>query len=104
MDLSYLPSGVYWVKILDEEGRYGLGAYLYEALGKEVPIIGVAKKHFKTNGKQVREVYRGQSQKPLYVTSIGLPLAEASQNIVEMHGAYRIPDLLKILDRHTKTS
>ena len=87
---------------LGEEARPGLGQHLYEALGGQVPVVGVAKTRFAGVAPQVAPVRRGQSHNPLYVTSIGLPLAEAVAGVAAMHGAYRFPALLKRLDELTK--
>ncbi len=87
---------------LDDQDRAGLGMYLYEALGAKIPIIGVAKKAFKDNKKNVVPVLRGESQNPLYITSVGIELKQAAEKIKGMYGDYRMPDLLRILDRRTK--
>lgn len=87
---------------LDDEGRFGLGAYLYEALNKEISIIGVAKRDFATIERNRNMIFRGESQNPLFITSIGIDLIEASKRIEEMEGNYRIPTTLKELDRLTK--
>ena len=83
---------------LDDSGKPGLGGHFYDVLDKKIPVVGVAKKTFGENGKFVREVYRGQSQQPLYVTAIGIDVDEAAQHVREMHGEHRIPSLLKQLD------
>ncbi len=87
---------------LGAEGRPGLGQHLYEALGGRVPVVGVAKTRFAGVAPQVVPVLRGQSQNPLYVTSVGLPVAEAARGVAAMHGAYRFPALLKQLDDLTR--
>ncbi len=87
---------------LNDENKFGLGAYLYEKLDKKIPIIGVAKKDFATIQNNRLELYRGKSKNPLFITSVGIDLVQASQKIREMNGEYRIPTLLKKLDRLTK--
>lgn len=87
---------------LDDDKKLGLGSYLYEKLNKEIPIIGVAKTNFTSLEKYKTPIFRGESQKPLYVTAIGIELDDAVKKIQEMHGEYRIPTLLKELDRLTK--
>jgi deoxyribonuclease V len=62
---------------LGAEGRPGLGQHLHAALGGQVPIIGVAKTKFAGVAPQVVPVRRGQSQNPLYVTSVGLPVSSS---------------------------
>ena len=88
--------------VLDDEGTYGLGGYLYEALERKIPVIGVAKRRFKGTSNYVREVYRGISTRPLYVTAIGMDVEDAAGSIKAMHGQSRIPDLLKYVDRKTR--
>jgi deoxyribonuclease V len=76
----------------------GLGAHLYEALGRDAAVVGVAKTRF--HGVQAaREVLRGESRTPLYVTAAGMDPDEAAERIREMHGPYRLPTLLKRADR-----
>lgn len=87
---------------LNDLNKYGLGAYLYEKLNRKIPIIGVAKRDFATIKKNRNEVFRGESQNPLYITSIGIDLNIASEYIKEMKGKYRIPTLLKKVDRLTR--
>ena len=82
---------------LGEENRPGLGAHLHNKLSKKVPIIGVAKNSFTGTPKDC-EVLRGLSKNPLYITSIGISLSEAKNYIKQMHGNYRVPTLLKLVD------
>jgi deoxyribonuclease V len=81
------------------EGKKGLGEYVYEALDQKYPIIGVAKSSFPGNEEYVREVRRGESENPLYVSAVGCDLDEAAESILNMHGKYRIPTMLKEVDR-----
>jgi deoxyribonuclease V len=76
----------------------GLGMHLYESIGRATPIIGVAKKFF-TGTPEACKLWRGQSENPLYVTAIGVALSEAKAAIQQMHGGYRMPTLLKIVDQ-----
>lgn len=87
---------------LDDQQKPGLGAYLFQELGKKIPIIGVAKSNFLKNENASFELLRGDSAKPLYVTTAGISLVEAAQNIASMHGNYRMPTLLQQLDTKTK--
>jgi deoxyribonuclease V len=88
--------------VLDDAGKPGLGAYVYESLQSQVPVIGVAKSNFHQNDRHVIPVLRGTSTKPLYVTAIGTDLQQAADHIKMMHGDHRLPTLLKELDRITK--
>ena len=83
---------------LGAEQRPGLGMYLHHRLEQSIPIIGVAKRKF-VGTPSVCEVYRGQSQNPLFVTAVGIDLAQAKAHIVSMHGDHRIPTLLKRVDQ-----
>ena len=87
---------------LNDENKYGLGGYLYEKLNKLIPIIGVAKTNFASIEKNKKALYRGESKKPLYITSIGIDLDEAYKKVESMAGEFRFPTLLKELDRLTK--
>ena len=44
------------------------------------------------------EVYRGNTKKALYVTSVGLD-DNANSLVKQMHGKFRIPTLLKQVDQ-----
>lgn len=83
---------------LQGEERPGLGAHLYEALGRRVPVIGVAKTAFLASRVAV-PVLRGTSQRPLLVTAVGVDVQDAAACIQRMHGPSRLPTLLKRVDR-----
>jgi deoxyribonuclease V len=80
---------------LDPSARPGLGAHLYKRI--QIPVIGVAKKAFRT-ATHAAVVHRGGSQRPLYVTAAGLAVDEAATIVTEMAGAYRMPDALRRVD------
>jgi deoxyribonuclease V len=88
--------------VLDDTGKPGLGAYVYESIQSQVPVIGVAKSNFHQNQQHVIPVLRGESANPLYVTAVGTDLQQAANNIKIMHGDFRLPTVLKELDRITK--
>ena len=81
-----------------DETKIGLGGHLYNELNQQIPIIGVAKSKFELHSK-VKKVLRGVSKNPLYVSSIGIDLDEAAQNIEGMDGNFREPTLLKRADQ-----
>ncbi|QDT85269.1 Endonuclease V [Gimesia chilikensis] len=83
---------------LGADQRPGLGTCLYQELGEEIPIIGVAKSRFNQTPAET-EILRGNSQNPLFVTALGIPLTDAQQKIKSMHGPFRIPTLLKQVDQ-----
>jgi deoxyribonuclease V len=72
----------------------GLGKRLHDARGG--PIVGIAKTKFA--GAEAVEVRRGDSDRPLLVTAIGIDPAEAARRVAEMHGEFRIPTLIKRAD------
>jgi len=88
--------------VLDDNNTIGLGGRLFEYLGGSVPVIGVAKRNFSRLEKNKREIYRGKSRNPLYITALGIDLDAAGEHIKNMKGKYRMPTLLKNLDISTK--
>ncbi len=89
--------------VLDDAGKPGLGGRLYEYLDQKIPVIGVAKTNFAQNVANKRAVVRGESTRPLFVTALGMDLDTAADLIKSMHGEFRMPSLLKELDRLTKS-
>jgi deoxyribonuclease V len=85
---------------LDPEGRPGLGAHAHAEFG--VPVIGVAKTRFRTASHAV-EVRRGRSERPLFVTAAGMPVAAAAGLVRRMAGPFRIPDALRRADALART-
>jgi deoxyribonuclease V len=80
------------------EGRPGLGAHLFEALARRVPVVGVAKEAFAGNALAL-PVLRGASRRPLYVTAAGLDARSAAADVARMHGPGRAPSILRRVDR-----
>ena len=87
---------------LDDLGKKGLGAHLFDSIKQKVPIMGVAKSKFYNNTKTTLEVFRGKSKRPLYVSSIGIEIERAADLLMNLVGNYRMPDILKKLDQITK--
>ena len=73
--------------------RPGLGHHLWQCLGGQTAIIGVAKSPF--TGANPVAILRGQSCRPLYITAHGIDPEIAAKRIFQMAGAYRIPDLIR---------
>jgi deoxyribonuclease V len=97
--LEELPSiilidGYVWLG----HNRPGLGAHLHQALGGKISVVGVAKTRF-AGATPVEEVLRGQSSLPLFVSAVGCDLDEAAEEVRTMHGAHRLPTLLKRVDQ-----
>ena len=81
---------------LNDDGRYGLGGHLCERLEHRAQIVGVAKSPFKGSCKLVREICRGESKRPLFVSAVGMDIDEATRLVKGMSGEFRMPNLLKI--------
>ncbi|MGH1516792.1 endonuclease V [Chryseobacterium sp. JK1] len=84
---------------LDNEGKIGLGGHLYEALKGQYAVVGIAKNGFNSPDSQRRSVFRGESKTPLFLTAKGADVDKIQSKIEQMHGAFRIPTLLKRLDQ-----
>lgn len=97
LDLIFID-GYVWLG----DGRKGLGAYLYGDVPGAIPVIGVAKSPF-AGGSGHALVYRGESRKPLYVTSVGIELDEAASTVRNLGGGHRIPEVLKRADRLSRS-
>lgn len=79
----------------------GLGKRLHDARGGIV--VGVAKTRFagaeaSDGAARVIEVRRGDSDRPLYVTAVGIDPDAAAAHVAAMHGEFRIPTLLRRAD------
>lgn len=79
------------------EDRPGLGAKLYEARSDLQAVVGVAKTHF--TGTTADPVVRGDSKRPLWVSEIGREPLHAALRVAEMHGAFRLPTMLRLVDQ-----
>lgn len=87
------------------KNRPGLGMHLWESLeyNPNLLIVGIAKNYFSSCEEISIPVCRGESKKPLWVDTNGaVPKEIVAKWVKEMHGKYRIPSLLKILDKETK--
>jgi len=82
--------------------RPGLGQHLFEALEGRIPVIGVAKSGFP--GAAAQSLFRGGSRRPLYITAAGMQFHTAAAHIARMHGPYRMPTLLRQVDRIARGS
>ncbi|MCK6545870.1 endonuclease V [Myxococcota bacterium] len=78
----------------------GLGRRLADALGAlglAPAIVGVAKTSYAS--APAVEVLRGGSARPLFITAHGLDVGDAARLIASMHGAHRVPTLLRRVDQ-----
>ena len=100
MELDALPEvvlidGYVW---LGRENQPGLGARLYEQFDRAFAVIGAAKSPFAGDDWSTR-VLRGDSQRPLYITSAGMDAALAADVVRQMDGPHRVPAMCKLADR-----
>ncbi len=93
---TIIIDGFVW---LNSEKKPGLGAYLFEKLDKKIPIIGVAKRKFHGENIFMKTIERGESKNPLFITAEGIEVNEAAELIKNMHGDFRIPTLLRVVDQ-----
>lgn len=84
-----------------DDGKHGLGAHLFDAIQK--PVVGIAKTAFK-GSPFAQHVLRGESKNPLFVTAAGMDQAVAAQHVAVMHGDYRVPTMVKLVDRLCRRS
>jgi deoxyribonuclease V len=83
---------------LDANGLPGLGGHLFASLERRIPVVGIAKTRYHNDTWSI-PVLRGESRQPLFVTSAGTSAREAAECVRRMHGDYRIPTILSIVDR-----
>ena len=74
-----------------------LGTHVYDEY--RIPVIGIAKNPFRSCVVSNTEVYRGSSEKPLFVTCKGIQHRKAKDIVRKMAGEYRIPALVKLADK-----
>ena len=82
----------------------GLGAHLFDALGRSMKVVGVAKTKFLSAADVAIDVLRGGSKSPLAVSAAGFDLTGAGNHVRSMHGEFRIPSLIKRVDRLCRDS
>lgn len=83
---------------LDANGLPGLGGHLFSSLGRRIPVVGIAKTRYQNDTWSI-SVVRGESRRPLFVTSAGIQAREAAECVRRMYGDYRIPTILNTVDR-----
>ena len=81
---------------LGRDASPGLGRILFEQTG--VPVIGVAKSRY-PGTPEAMEILRGNSKRPLFVSSAGVDLDSAKAAVVRMAGSGRVPAMLRLADR-----
>ncbi|MCR9165027.1 MAG: endonuclease V [Nannocystaceae bacterium] len=84
---------------VDLGARPGLGRHLVRALAEDdlhPQAIGVAKTPYE--GAAAQPVLRGDSSTPLWVTASAMRNEEAADHVRAMHGRFRMPTLLLLVD------
>jgi deoxyribonuclease V len=76
-----------------------LSAYLQAISIANGQVIGVAKTLFAGADRVAHSVLRGESKKPLWVTSQVVPTAQAALWVEQMDGEHRVPTLLRRVDQ-----
>lgn len=98
MDLdTVVVDGFVWLSKQGLSPKPGLGAHLFEFLEQQIFVVGVAKTNFAGSG--AARLLRGQSKRPLFVSAAGIELNDAIHAVKIMHGAHRLPNLLKRVDQ-----
>ncbi|MDQ0086113.1 deoxyribonuclease V [Variovorax boronicumulans] len=82
---------------LGDPPRDGLGALLWNKLGRTVVVVGVAKSRY-IGASENSALRRGGSNRPLFITAAGMTIDEAKQRVLSMAGKHRLPDMLKYVD------
>jgi hypothetical protein len=105
---SIVVDGFVWVVDNDGERVPGLGKRLQDAVlekyDRHISVIGIAKNPYHTHIPNCKEILRGKSEKPLYITCTEDYFTEHySEEIKLMFGEYRIPDIIKSIDIKTKS-
>lgn len=83
--------------VLGDPPRDGLGAALWNKLERKVPVLGVAKSKY-LGVPDEAFLFRGGSNRPLFVTAAGMTSDEAKRRVLSMAGKHRLPDMLKYVD------
>ena len=104
---TFIIDGYVNLKGYDGEIWNGLGAELFKELAyfgiKNYSVIGVAKTRFGLCSDICSLLYRGESTNPLWISALGVITTEkAADCISNMYGNFKIPELLKLLDKETK--
>ena len=105
---SIVVDGFVWVVNDKGERVPGLGKRLQDAVlekyDRHISVIGIAKNPYHTHIPNCKEILRGKSEKPLYITCTEDYFTEHySEEIKLMFGEYRIPDIIKSIDTKTKS-
>lgn len=77
--------------------EHALGTFVYEEY--KIPVIGIGKNKYKRCILENLEVCRGDSQRPLFVSSKGMDNEKSKELVKNMFGEFRLPFLVKYADK-----
>lgn len=80
--------------------EHALGTFVFDKY--HIPVIGIGKNKYERCILDNLEVYRGESQKPLFVTSKGMDNEKAKELVKNMSGKYRFPYFVKFADNRAR--
>lgn len=105
---TIIVDGFVWVLNDDNVRIPGLGKRLQDAVFEKyshhVCVVGIAKNPYNGLIPNCKEVKRGKSEKPLYLTCTEDFFTEHyADELKMMFGEYRIPDILKSIDTKTRS-
>ena len=104
---SMVVDGFCWVVNDKGERVPGLGKRLQDAVLEKyehhISVIGIAKNPYHTAIPNCKEITRGSSVKPLYITCTEDFFTEHyAEEIKLMYGEYRMPEIIKSIDTKTR--
>jgi deoxyribonuclease V len=67
-----------------------------------MPVIGIAKTRYRGSAN-AQAVLRATSQRPLYVTAVGINPVIAANLVKRLHGQHRLPTLVTLADQLCRT-
>jgi deoxyribonuclease V len=82
--------------------KIGCGQYFAEDIDNASVIVGIAKNAYTPADSICEKVLRGDSIKPLFVTSTIISKEAAAVVVKKLHGKHRFPTLIKKTDMLTK--
>ena len=77
---------------------HGLGSRLEQALPYSPVVVGIAKNPLRVADRFV-SITRGRSTRPLFISSVNMPVKRAAELVTGMDGPFRIPTLIRLADR-----
>lgn len=87
-----------------------LGTSLYSELCVNglghISVVGIAKSKYHDESMMIESVpvLRGDAIRPIYVTAAGwISSGEAAEKVRSMYGEHRLPDLIKLADKYSKS-